>query len=64
MVREFDKVMEEFQKLPAETQRVLSKEWLDEIKWTNRFVTSQDSIASLAKEALEEHSAGLTQDMK
>jgi len=35
----------------------------DEARWAESFAKSQDLLARLAREALEEHHAGLTEDL-
>lgn len=54
------------EKLAAAEQDALAARWLAEIAnetaWDQAFANSQDKLELLAREALAEHEAGLTQD--
>ncbi len=63
MIKEFEEVRKEFEKLPKAKQKELSQKWLDEIKWQIRFQNSEDELLTLANEALEEYKRGGTEDL-
>ena len=62
MTKLLEKAIQAAAKLPAEQQDALATLVLDEIasekQWDEAFGKSQDVLAALAKEALEEHAAG------
>ncbi|MDH3317753.1 MAG: hypothetical protein OER43_18565 [Gammaproteobacteria bacterium] len=62
MTKLLNKAIEAAAKLPPEQQDALATLVLDEIaserRWDDAFAKSQDVLAALAKEALEEHAAG------
>jgi hypothetical protein len=64
MTRLLEKAFEEASKLPDEDQDALAQELLDdlasEMRWAEAFSKSQDKLALLAKEALNEFSQGKT----
>ena len=70
MTKLLEKAFEVATKLPPEQQDAVASLVLDEIasegRWDNAFAKSQDALAALAKQALEDHAAGksspLTQD--
>jgi hypothetical protein len=55
------------QKLPENEQdniaAIILEELEDEAKWETAFSTSQDLLASLASEAMQEYEAGETQEL-
>ena len=64
MTRLLEKAFEEASKLPDEDQDALAQELLDdlasEMRWAETFSKSQDKLALLAKEALNEFRQGRT----
>jgi hypothetical protein len=59
-----EKALTEAAKLPASEQdalaAILLAELASEQRWADSFAQSQDALAELAKEALNEYRAGLT----
>ncbi len=62
-----EKALTEVAKLPASEQdalaAILLAELASEQRWADSFARSQDALAELAKEALNEHRAGLTEPL-
>lgn len=62
-----EKAISKASSLPDEQQDALASLLLDEIedgaRWDAAFAGSQDTLASLAAEAMNEHRAGETQDL-
>jgi hypothetical protein len=67
MTRVLDAALAEVAKLPAAEQEVLASLILDEIKseqrWTASFSASQNTLKSLAEEALAEYRTGKTKSL-
>lgn len=63
MVKEFEDLKKELEKLPKAQQKELVDNWLDEIKWSSKFESSQNELEMLAKEASEEYKDGKTKDL-
>ncbi|MFH1185497.1 MAG: hypothetical protein V1755_10735 [Chloroflexota bacterium] len=64
VTEEFEKVIAEVGKLPADDQRSLAR-WIleqlqDEKRWQKSFAASQDLLEKMANEALEERAKGGT----
>lgn len=64
MTQLLEKALNEVAKLPADEQDALAAILLDELaseqRWSESFAKSQDILAKLAEEALDEHIAGKT----
>ena len=64
MTRLLEKAFEEASKLPEEEQDALAEMLLNDLaseeRWTEAFAKSQDKLALLAKEALNEFKQGKT----
>lgn len=64
MTHLMEKALKEIRKLPQNEQDAFAAWILAELeseqRWTEAFATSQDLLAQLADEALEEHRAGKT----
>jgi len=65
--RQLEHAFDEASKLPEEEQKSLAR-WLlaeleSERRWSELFARSSDALASLAREALREHSAGQTEEL-
>jgi hypothetical protein len=62
-----EKALTEVAKLPASEQdalaAILLAELASEQRWADSFARSQDALAELAKEALNEHRVGLTKPL-
>lgn len=67
MTKLLTKAIKKAEKLSTEMQDALAAQWLadieDELKWDESFKNSQDTLAKLADEALEEYKAGKTKEM-
>lgn len=67
MTKLLEKAIEAVQRLPDAEQDALAAIVLQEIEserhWTELFDKSQDALARLAAEALEEHDAGKTRPL-
>jgi hypothetical protein len=67
MTKLLEKAFAEASKLPEAEQDVLAERLLSEIhsdrQWDEAFSKSGDLLSRLAEEALNEHRAGLTQDL-
>jgi len=67
MTKLLEKAFAEASKLPEADQDSLAERLLSEIQsdrqWDEAFAKSGDLLARLAEEALNEHRAGLTQDL-
>ena len=67
MTKLLEKAFAEASKLPEAEQDSLAERLLSEIdsdrEWTDAFAKSGDLLSRLAEEALNEHRAGLTQDL-
>lgn len=63
-----EKAFAEAAKLPPDQQDSLAKRWLAELaddeQWSRQFAGSQDALAKLAREAVAEDDAGLTEDLE
>ena len=57
---EFDDLKKELEKLPKAQQKEWVDNWLDEIKWSSKFESSQNELEMLAKEASEDYKPGNT----
>lgn len=68
MTELLERAFEEAAKLPPTEQDEFAGRWLAELqsehRWQESFADSQDELAKLAHEALEEHAAGLTQPLR
>ncbi len=67
MTESLQRAFDAASQLPATEQDAIGT-WLlaeleSEKKWSDLFARSQDQLATLAKEALDEHSRGDTQDL-
>ncbi|GAB4240238.1 MAG: hypothetical protein Tsb0034_16630 [Ekhidna sp.] len=60
MVREFEDLKKELEKLPKAQQKEWVDNWLDEIKWSSKFESSQNELEMLAKEASGDYKPGNT----
>lgn len=64
MTELLEKAFAEASKLPQEAQDMLARMLLDELvaekKWDDAFAKSQNELARLADEALDEHKSGKT----
>lgn len=67
MTKMLQKAFAEAAKLPAIEQNALARRLLEEMnaekKWDNLFAESEDALAQLAMEALEEEKNGKTTDL-
>ncbi|WP_420316755.1 hypothetical protein [Ekhidna sp.] len=63
MVKEFEDLKKELEKLPKAQQKEWVDNWLDEIKWSSKFESSQNELEMLAREASEEYRDGKTKDL-
>lgn len=63
MVKEFEDLKKELEKLPIVEQKEWVDNWLDEIRWSSKFESSQSELETLAKEASEEYKKGKTKDL-
>ncbi len=68
MTELLERAFAEAAKLPTTEQDELAERWLAELqaehRWNEKFTNSQDELACLADEALAEHAAGLTEELK
>ncbi|WP_425390101.1 hypothetical protein [Ekhidna sp.] len=55
MIKEFEDLKKELEKLPKAQQKEWVDNWLDEIKWSSKFESSQGELKSLAKEASKDY---------
>jgi len=55
MVKEFEDLKKELEKLPEAKQKEWVENWLNEIKWSSRFESSQNELEVLAMEASEDY---------
>jgi hypothetical protein len=58
MTKLLEKAFEALNKLPENEQDNFAQLIIEDLKWDNSFTTSQDSLLSIAKEALEEYKTG------
>jgi hypothetical protein len=67
MTQLLERAFTEASKLPELQQNVLARWLIDELlvekKWERLFADSEDLLADLAEEALQEHRAGKTQPL-
>jgi len=67
MTQLLERAFTEASKLPELQQNVLARWLIDELlvekKWERLFANSEDLLADLAEEALQEHRAGKTQPL-
>jgi hypothetical protein len=63
MIKELESAIKELESLPEDTQRELSKNLLDEIRWQVKFQNSESELSLLANEALEEYKKGETKPL-
>jgi hypothetical protein len=67
MTRLLEKALNEVAKLPASEQdavaAILLEELASEQRWSESFAKSQDSLATLAEQALAEYAAGRTKPL-
>ena len=65
MTELLERAFTEAAKLPPTEQDELAGRWLTELqskqRWQESFAVSQDELARMAHDALNEHAAGLTQ---
>lgn len=65
MTELLERVFTEAAKLPPTEQDEVAERWLVELqseqRWQESFAVSQDELARMAHDALNEHAAGLTQ---
>jgi hypothetical protein len=68
MTKLLERAFSEASKLPSTEQDEIAERWLAELqaehRWNEAFANSQDELARLADEALAEHAAGLTGELK
>ena len=60
MIAELKEVIQKVEQLNDEEQRMIAKMLDDEIKWDSTLHNTQDKLATLAKEAMQEHQSGKT----
>lgn len=67
MTESLQRAFDAASQLPADEQEAIAKWILAELeserKWSNLFAASQDQLASLANEALDEHARGKTREL-
>lgn len=63
MEKELSNVIDRLNKLPQKKQKSLAKLIADEISWEERVTKSENALASLAAEAVEEYKKGKTKPM-
>jgi len=68
MTELLEQAFAEASKLPQEAQDMLARRLLDELaaeeKWDDAFAKSQDELARLAGEALDEYQSGKTKSLE
>lgn len=60
MITELKEVIQKVEQLNDEEQRMIAKMLEDELQWDSTLQSTQDKLAQLAKEALQEHQSGKT----
>ncbi|MBY0424420.1 MAG: hypothetical protein K2Q22_02185 [Cytophagales bacterium] len=55
--------LEQLKDLPEKLQDEVAEIIIDEISWQTSFLKSQDTLSSLANEALEEYNSGKTKPL-
>jgi hypothetical protein len=60
MITELKEVIQKVEQLNDEEQRMIAKMLEDELQWVSTLQTTQNKLARLAKEALQEHQSGKT----
>jgi hypothetical protein len=60
MVAELKEVIKKVEQLNVEDQRMIAKMLDDELQWDNTLHSTQNKLAKLAREAIEEHQSGKT----
>ena len=60
MVTELKEAIKKVELLPEEEQRLIARIIDNEMQWEEVLAISQDQLARLAQEAIEEHQAGRT----
>jgi len=62
MIEQVKRAIQQIEKLPESKQMEIAKLIQDELSWDATILQSQDQLALLAKEALEEYKEGKTSD--
>lgn len=62
MIEQVKRAIQQIEKLPESKQIEIAKLIQDELSWDATILQSQDQLASLAKEALQEYKEGKTSD--
>jgi hypothetical protein len=67
MIDSWKRVFDEIQKMPIEEQERYAQ-WIlaeieDDRKWDQKFAETRDEIEILGQQAMEQHRAGLTEDL-
>lgn len=60
MVAELKEVLQKVEQLDVNEQQSIAKMINDELEWENTLNNTQDKLATLAKEAVEEYKSGKT----
>ncbi len=60
MTKLLEKAFSELNKLPENEQNDFAQLIIEELNWENSFAASQDTLLSLANEAITEYKAGKT----
>jgi ElaB/YqjD/DUF883 family membrane-anchored ribosome-binding protein len=60
MVAELKEVLQKLGQLDSDEQKSIAKMINDELEWENTLKNTQDKLATLAKEAIEEYQSGKT----
>lgn len=67
MTKLLERAMEQVSKLPASDQdavaAIVLEELASETRWSESFAKSQDALANLAEQALDEYDAGRTKPL-
>lgn len=60
MTKLLEEVFSKLNKLPENKQNDFAQLIIEELNWENSFATSQDTLLSMANEAITEYKAGKT----
>ncbi len=60
MIAELKEVIQKVEQLNDEEQRIIAKMLDDELQWDNTLQSTQDKLAKLANEAINQHQSGKT----
>ncbi|NDC30810.1 MAG: hypothetical protein EBZ58_07750 [Bacteroidetes bacterium] len=60
MTKLLEKAFSELNKLPENEQNNFAQLIIEELNWENSFASSQDTLLSMANEAITEYKAGKT----